>query len=72
MAALPPRWRLCHARATFVKVESLWEEYRKYTRNLEGWPEKIAPLGRDPGMGAIGQPPETVQQQGNGRPPWVT
>jgi hypothetical protein len=51
---------------------SVGKEHREYTRNLEGWPEKIAPLGRAPGMGAIGKQPEPFQHTANGLSPAVT
>jgi hypothetical protein len=41
MATPPPRWRVCQGRATFGTRESLGEEQREYSRNLEGWQKKL-------------------------------
>ena len=69
----PPTGRcVCQGSATFVKVESLWEEHCEYSKNLEGGQEKLHPLGKDPDVGVIGKPLETFQKQGIGRSPWVT
>src|SRR5215475_10462729 len=41
MAAPPPFWHLCQGKAKSVKVDSIWEEHREYTRNMEEWQEKL-------------------------------
>src|SRR5262245_21935431 len=37
----PPLWCLCQGSIEAVKVESLREAHREYSRNQQGWPEKL-------------------------------
>src|SRR5262245_53226259 len=41
MATPPPRWRVYPGRATCVEMACLWKAHREYSRNRQGWQEKL-------------------------------